>query len=109
MYAWYICRNSVGAESEAELLIELLTSWTVVLRGSPDSFDSVRGLDCRCIFWYDKAALYFRCQGRSVLLGAEGAFHVSIDCYNTAGSGHLEFEIGIVWDCIEASERGSSE
>ena len=31
----------------------------------------------------------------------------SIDCYNAAWSGHLE--IGIVWACIEASERGSSE
>ena len=44
-----------------------------------------------------------------MLLGTEGALHVSIDCYDTAWSGHLEFEIGIVWDRIEASERGSSE
>ena len=38
-----------------------------------------------------------------MLLSAEGAFHVSIHCFN------LEFEIGVVRDCIEASERGSSE
>ena len=44
-----------------------------------------------------------------MLLSTEGAFHVSINCYNTAWSGHLEFEIGIVRDRIEASERGSSE
>ena len=44
-----------------------------------------------------------------MLLSTEGAFHVSIDCYNTAWSGHLEFQIGIVRDRIEASERGSSE
>ena len=44
-----------------------------------------------------------------MLLGTEGAFNVSIDYYDTAWSGHLEFEIGIVWDRIEASERGSSD
>ena len=91
MYAWHVDRNSVRAEMEAELLIELLMSWTVVLWGSLDSFDSVRGLDCRCSIWYDKAALYFRCQGCDVFLSAEGAFCVSIDYYNTMGSGHLEF------------------
>ena len=32
----------VGAKMEAELLIELLTSWTIILWGSPGSFDSVR-------------------------------------------------------------------
>ena len=44
-----------------------------------------------------------------MLLSTEGPFHVSIDCYDTAWSGHLEFEIGIVRAHIEASERGSSE
>ena len=44
-----------------------------------------------------------------MLLGMEGALRVSIDCYDTAWSGHLEFEIAIVRDHIEASERGSSE
>ena len=44
-----------------------------------------------------------------MLLSTEGAFHVSIDCYDTTRSGYLEFEIGIVRDHIEASERGSSE
>ena len=109
MYAWSIRRNAVGAETEDELLIELLTSWTVVLRGSPDSFDGVRGFDCRCSIWLDKAALYLCCEGRGVLFSVEGALHVSINCYNTAWSGHLEFEIGIVWDLVETSERGSSE
>ena len=78
------------------MLIELLTSWVVALRCSPDSFNSVRGLGRRIDVLLDKAALYFRCQGRGVLLGTKGAFHVSIDCYDTAWSGHLEFEIGIV-------------
>ena len=44
-----------------------------------------------------------------MLLGTEGAFHVSIDCYDTAWSGHLEFEIGIVRHRIEASKCGLSE
>ena len=44
MYAQYVCRRLVGTETEAELLVELLTSWTVKMRSSPDSFDSVREL-----------------------------------------------------------------
>ena len=44
MYARYIRRHFVGIEMEAELLVELLASWTVKLRSSPDSFDSVREL-----------------------------------------------------------------
>jgi len=91
------------------LLIEILTSWIIILWGGPDSFDSVRGLGCRCSSWLDKAALYFCCQGHGVLLSTKGAFHVSIDRYNAAWSGHLEFEIGIVWDRIEASERDPSD
>ena len=39
----------------------------------------------------------------------EGAFSVSIDCYDTAWSGHLKFEISVVWHRIESSECGSSE
>ena len=56
-----------------------------------------------------KAILYFCCKGRGVLLSTEGALHVSIDCYDTAWTGHLEFEIGIVWYCIESSKCSSSE
>ena len=57
----------------------------------------------------DRAALYFGRDGHGMLLSTEGTFHVSIDCYNTAWSGHLEFEIGIVRDRIEASKCSSSE
>ena len=91
------------------MLIELLMSWIVVWWSSRDSFDSVRGLGRRRNSWLDEATLYFRFQGRGVLLSVEGALHVSINCYNTAWSGHLEFEIGIVGDRIKESERGSSE
>ena len=44
-----------------------------------------------------------------MLLGTEGSFRVSIDCYDTAWSGHLEFEISIVWHHIESSKCRSSE
>ena len=57
---------------------------------------------------FDEAALYFGCSSRSMTICTEGVFRISIYCYDAAWSGHLEFEIGIVRDCIEASERGSS-
>ena len=44
-----------------------------------------------------------------MLLGAEGAFRVSIDCYDAAWSEHLELEISIVWHCVESSKCSSSE
>ena len=56
-----------------------------------------------------KAALYLCCQGNGVLLGTEGALRVSIDCYDTAWSRHLELEISIVRHRIESGKRGSSE
>ena len=84
MYARDVRRNLVGIETEAELLVKLLTRWTVMLRSSLDSFNSVWGLGRRIDVLLDKAALYFRCQGRGVLLGTKGAFHVSVDCYDPA-------------------------
>ena len=109
MYARYVCRHLVGTKTEVELLIELLTSWTVLLQSSPDLFDSVRGHGRRIKVMLVKAALYICCQGSGMLLGMEGAFRVSIDCYDTAWSRHLELEISIVWHHIESSECGSSE
>ena len=55
------------------------------------------------------AALYFGCESRGALLHAKGAFRVSIDCYDTAWTGHLKLEIRIVWYRIEPRECGSSE
>ena len=94
---------------EAGLLIKLLTSWTVLLQGSSDSFDSVRELGRRIKVLPQKAAVYFGRKGGGVLLDTPGAFRVSIDCYDTAWSRHLELEISIVWRCIELSECGSSK
>ena len=44
-----------------------------------------------------------------MLFGMEGAFCVSIDCYDTTWTGHLKLEISIVGHRIESSECGSSE
>ena len=82
------------------MLVELLMSSAILLPSSPDSFDSVRELGRRTKVLLEKAALYFCCQSCGVLLGMEGAFRVSIDCYDTAWSGHLELEISIVWHCV---------
>ena len=57
----------------------------------------------------DRAALYFGRDGRGMLFSREEAFHVSVDCYDTARPGHLKFEIGIVRHRIEASKCGLSE
>ena len=91
------------------MLVELLTSWAVLLQSSPDSFDSVREHGRRIKVLPEKATLCFCREGGGVLLGMEGAFRVSIDCYDTAWSGHLELEISVVWHRIESSECGSSE
>ena len=53
--------------------------------------------------------MYFCCKGRGVLLSPEGALRISIDCYNTARSGHLELKVGIVWHRIETSKCSLSE
>ena len=44
-----------------------------------------------------------------MLLGTEGAFRISIDCYDVAWAGHLELEISVVWHFVESSKRYSSE
>ena len=84
MYARYVCRHLVRTETEVKLLIELLTSWTVLPQSSLDSFDSVQEYGHRIKVLLMKAALYLCCQGSGVLLGTEGAFRVSIDCYDAA-------------------------
>ena len=109
MYARYECRHLVGTRTEAELLVKLLTSWTVLLQRSSNSFDSARELGHRIKFLPEKDALCFCCEGSGVLLGTEGAFRVSIDCYDTAWSGHLEFEISTMWHHIQSSKCSLSE
>ena len=53
--------------------------------------------------------MYFCRKGRSVLFCTEGAFRISIDCYEAAWTGHLELEISIVWHRVESSKCGSSK
>ena len=56
-----------------------------------------------------KAALYFCCKGRNVLLDTEGVFFVSINCYNPARSLHFELEVCIMQCHIESGKCGLSE
>ena len=91
------------------MLVELLMNWTIMLQGSSDSFDSVRELGRRIKVWPEREALCFCSEGSGVLLGMEGVFRVSIDCYDAMWTGHLELKISIVWHRIESSECGSSE
>ena len=58
MYAWYECHCFIGTGTEAELLVEFLTSRAVLLRSSSDSFDGVRELGRRIEVLLEKAALY---------------------------------------------------
>ena len=108
MYARHECCLD-GAGVEAELLVALLACLAILLQGTPDSLDGVRGCHCRMGCLSKKASLYFCREGRSVLFRTEGAVYVSIDYYNPARSGHLELKVCIVRYHIESSERGSSE
>ena len=109
MYARHEFRRFIGAGTKAGLLAELWASRMVLLQSGPDSFKIVRRPYCRIEVLPRKAALCFCCQCHGVLLSAEGALRISVDCYDTAGFGHLELEIGIVWHRIESSECGSSK
>ena len=104
MYARRKFRRLTGTRTEAELLGELLTGRMILLQSTTVSLDGVRELYCRIDGLPEEAALYFCCEGRSVLLRTEGALCVSIDCYNTAWYGHLKLEIDIMQDCIEMGE-----
>ena len=61
MYARHKCRHLIETETEAGLLVELLTSRVVLLQGSSDPLDDIHGLDSRIKVLLEKAALYFCC------------------------------------------------
>ena len=109
MYARHKFHRLTGTRTEAELLGELWTCRTILLQGTPDSLDGVRGLYRRIGGLPKKAALYFCCEGRSVLLRTERALCVSINCYNPARSWHFELEVCIMRYRIESGKCGSSE
>ena len=73
MYARCECHHLIGTETEAELLVELLTSWTVLLQSSTDSFDSVRELGCRIKVLPEKAALCCCYEGQRCAPPYEGS------------------------------------
>ena len=108
MYARHKFRHLTGTRTEAGLLGELWTCWAILLQGTPDSLEGVRGLYRGIGGLPQEAALYFCCEGRSVLLRTERALCVSIDCYNPARSWHLELEVCVVRHRVELSECSSS-
>ena len=61
MYAWCVCHYFVGAGTEAELLIKLLTSRAVLLKCSPVPLNDVQGLGSQTMMLLEKAALYLCC------------------------------------------------
>ena len=61
MYAWFECHYFIGSGTEAELLVELLTSHAVVLQCSSEPLDGVKGLGSRTMVLLEKAAMYLCC------------------------------------------------
>ena len=61
MYAWYECHYFIETRTEAELLIELLTSRAVLLQCSSEPLNDVQGLGSRTMVLLKKAALYLYC------------------------------------------------
>ena len=53
--------------------------------------------------------MYFRREGRRVLLCSERAFGVSIDRDDASRAWHLELEVCIMWYRIESRKCGSPE
>ena len=102
-------RHFLGDGTKAELLAEFWMTRMVLLQHSTDPLDGVQGFYCRIEVLPKEAVLYFCCKGRGMFLRLEGALCISVDCYNTTRSGHLELEVGIVWHRVESSKRGSSE
>ena len=109
MYVWRKFCCLTGTRTEDELLGKLWTCRTILLQSTSDSLGAVRGFYCRIGGLLEKAALYFCCEGRSVLLCTEGALCVSIDYYNPARSWRFELEVCIMRYRIESGECGSSE
>ena len=44
-----------------------------------------------------------------MLLSAEGAFRVCINCYDASWSRHIKLQISIVRDCIKVGRSSSSK
>ena len=81
----------------------------VLLWVTPGALGSVWLFDGRTGELPGEAVLYFRRQGRYVLLRSERAFSVSIYRNDSARTWHLELEICLVRHRIEFCKCGSSE
>ena len=102
MYAGHGFSHLAGTGVGAALLCELRTCQAVLLQITLGALDCVRMFNHRTGGLPEEAALCFYCEGRSVLLHAERALCVSIDCDDPPRSWHLELEICIVWYHIES-------
>ena len=69
-----------GAGAEAGLLVALLACLAILLQGTLDSLDDVRGCCRRIGGLSEEAALYFHHEGCSMLFCSERAVHVFVDC-----------------------------
>lgn len=59
MYARHECHHFIGTETEAGLLVELLTSRALLLQSSSDPVNGVRGLGSRIKVLLEKVTLNF--------------------------------------------------
>ena len=109
MYARYWFRYVARAGVGAALLCLLKVCQAVLLWVTPGALGSVWLFNGWTGELPKKAALYFRCEGRRVLLRTEGAFDVSVDRDYSSRAWHLELEICVVRHRIELCECGSSE
>ena len=109
MYAWHEFRRLAWAGVGAALLCELGACQAVLLHITPGALDGVRVFNHRTGRLPEEAALCFCCEGRSVLLHAERALCVSIDCDDPPGSWHLDLEVCIMQYRVESRKCGSPE
>src|SRR3954470_11480456 len=93
----------------AVLLRLLRTCQAVLLQITPGALCIVRLFNGRTGELPQKAALYFRCEGRGVILRTDGACGVSADRDYSSRAWHLELEVCVVRHRIEFSKCGSSK
>ena len=109
MYAWYRYHHLARVGVGATLLCLLITCQPALLEVASGALDVVRTFNTRIGELPSDATLYFRHQGRRVLLRSERAFGVSIYRDDSARAWHLELEICVVRHRIEFCKCGSSE
>ena len=109
MYAWHRFHRLAGTGVGAALLCELGACQAVLLQITPGALEGVRVFNRRTGGLPEEATLCFYCEGRSMLLRAERALCVSVNCDDPPRSWHLELEVCIMRYRIESHKCGSSE